>query len=112
MNCRNNSVSSAIMPVITRPSAQSCSIRAFSRSEFSRAFRNFVSCSTLAGVSSVINLRTRSASRHAIPPNCRLNSSRIAGKGFADEAFEAPLGVVGSHWGERIANGLITWMPP
>ena len=62
MNCLNSSVSSSMTLVMTRTSARSCSIRAFSRSEFGLAFLKGVSFATREGIVSVIISLTRSGS--------------------------------------------------
>lgn len=51
LNCLKSSVSSLSRAVITRPSALSCSIRAFCLSEFALAFWKAVSAATRAGIS-------------------------------------------------------------
>ena len=68
-NCLNSSVSSFITPVMTRSRARSCSIRAFSLSEFSLAFLKAVSTATREGISSVMSRLTRWRSSHAMSPN-------------------------------------------
>ena len=55
MNCLNSSVSSFISDVITRSSALSCSMRAFSRSELRCAFRKALSAATRDGMVSVMS---------------------------------------------------------
>ncbi len=75
--CLNNSVSSLSSPTITRSNAASCSIRALPLSPCFLAFWYALSAATLAGISSVISLWTRSASVQGTLPNWSLNAFKM-----------------------------------
>ena len=77
MYCLNSSVSSFITEVATRSSALSCSMRAFSRSEFCCALRKAVSSVTRAGMVSMTSCRTRAASSQSMSPKRSLKASRM-----------------------------------